>query len=497
MGKWSQERDVPKLKYRPDLDRKNKGWHYLWEANGFGAQVFKSGKRNWVQLGSTKDEVTGEFRSYFRKLGSVDDIKVADARIIGSGVKAGSRKGATVRPEMVEPVAIDGPRASPRIQVAASRTPDEIAADGLLANTTLGQGLQFYVDQRNCAPSSKDALVSVIKTHLKDWMTSPLLTRDSVMLKARYREVIAIVEAQGRARSKRYSKLSAADRLTKASDGYFSGIKTGNDVVEGFGRIYRYWTTMHAAKLQRAGILVPVCPSDALCDDLEPEPKRVKSIPLEDLARLFGSFSTYEGNPLHPLLAEFLLASGLRVGISMGIKREYFRGDRIVIPASSDRSKVRWKKRHLEHMAYVVPITPKIENIVMRIDEVACVYGDADTWLFPSSTSESGHMEEEKNAALRLRIHASVRFTMHQLRHNVGTAAERVGYRKSDVTEILQQAKTDVTDVYVDERIGRHREMLVKINRYFDHHLSRGNDADGHISRLQVPTGDKGVNELR
>ena len=484
MGKWSQERDVPKLKYRPDLDPKNKGWHYLWEANGFGAQVFRSGKRNWVQLGSAKDPVTGKFRSYFRKLGSLEDVKLADARIEGFGVKAQSRKDATAHPGDFEDRAVVVHRASPQIQIAASRAPEDIAADVALANTTLGQALQFYVDNRNCAPSSKDALVSVIQTHLKDWGSLPLLSRDSVMLKTRYGEVIANVQAQGRARSRRYSKLSAAERLTKAPDGYFTGIKTANDMVEGFGRIYRYWTTMHAAKLQRAGIMVPVCPADALFDDLEPEPHRVKSIPLHDLAKLFGSFSSYEGNELHPLLAEFLLASGLRVGITMGIKHEYIHGDRIVIPASSDRSKVRWRKRHLEHMAFVVPITPKIQSIMVRIAEVAYDYGDADTWLFPSTTSESGHMEEEKNAALRLRIHASVRFTMHQLRHNVGTAAERVGYRRSDVTEILQQAKTDITDRYIDERIHRHREMLIKINNFFDYQFAQESSTEGLDGKL-------------
>ena len=56
---------------------------------------------------------------------------------------------------------------------------------------------------------------------------------------------------------------------------------------------------------------------------------------------------------------------------------------------------------------------------------------------------------------------------MHQLRHNVGTAAEKVGYRRSDVAEILHQAKSNVTDRYIDERIDRHREMLIRINEYF------------------------------
>ena len=124
------------------------------------------------------------------------------------------------------------------------------------------------------------------------------------------------------------------------------------------------------------------------------------------------------------------------------------------------------------HMAFIIPITPTMRAIIERIALVAPRYGDADTWLFPSRTSRSGHMEEERDATHRLRRHALIRFTMHQLRHNVGTAAEKVGYRRSDVAEILHQAKSNVTDRYIDERTERHREMLIRINDYFSSLLS-------------------------
>jgi hypothetical protein len=97
-------------------------------------------------------------------------------------------------------------------------------------------------------------------------------------------------------------------------------------------------------------------------------------------------------------------------------------------------------------MAFIIPMTPTMRAIIERIALVAPRYGDADTWLFPSRTSFSGHMEEERDATHRLRRHALIRFTMHQLRHNVGTAAEKEGYRRSDVAEILHPAKSNVTD---------------------------------------------------
>jgi integrase len=164
-----------------------------------------------------------------------------------------------------------------------------------------------------------------------------------------------------------------------------------------------------------------------------------------------------------------LCFSGIRVGVAMGCRKEYIKADRIVIPADADRSKVRCKKRHLEDMAYVIPRTAEIDRILEDIARVARIYGDVDTWLFPSRTSESGHMEEERAAATRLRQHALIRFTVHQLRHNVATAGEEVGFRKSEIAELLGHTTSNVTDRYIDQRVNRHRELLVAINEYLSH----------------------------
>ena len=469
MRRWTQDRDVPKLKYEPALDPKGRGWHYVWEAGGFGVQVFKSGKRKWMQCGSVKDPLNGKWKSYFRPLGDVADIKLADARAEGWRIKANARRPVALRREDAAPTpgevhAAGGSRLMP---IGKPRSQADLASDMELANSSLEDVLRYYEANRNCAPVSKSSMASLVRRHLSMWMSEPILTIDATMLQVRYKEVIVQIKAEGVARSKQCSKLSASERLLRAPDGYFTGIKTANDVIEGFGRIYRYWTTKDLTRLQRAGVLVPACPTVALLDDLEPEPQRVKGIPIADLRTLVASFTKYEDNALHPLLVRFLLASGLRVGITMGCKQEYIKADRIVIPADADRSKVRWKKRHLEHMAYIIPITPEISRLLEEIKRVAPFYGDAETWLFPSRTSDSGHMQEERAAAQRLRKHALVRFTIHQIRHNVATAAEEVGFRKSEVAELLNHTNSTVTDRYIDERVKRHREMLTAINEHF------------------------------
>lgn len=54
----------------------------------------------------------------------------------------------------------------------------------------------------------------------------------------------------------------------------------------------------------------------------------------------------------------------------MAIKREYIREDRIVIPPDSERTKARWRKRHLPHVAQVIPITPEIKELLEEIKQV-------------------------------------------------------------------------------------------------------------------------------
>ncbi len=63
MARWTQGRDVPKLKYEPALDPKGRGWHYLWEGGGFGMQVFLKGRRKWIQCGSRKNARTARWTS--------------------------------------------------------------------------------------------------------------------------------------------------------------------------------------------------------------------------------------------------------------------------------------------------------------------------------------------------------------------------------------------------------------------------------------------------
>ena len=63
-----------------------------------------------------------------------------------------------------------------------------------------------------------------------------------------------------------------------------------------------------------------------------------------------------------------------------------------------------------------------------------------------------------------LRRHSGIRFNLHQLRHNVATAAEEFGYSKAEIAELLGHSAQTVTDRYIDERTKRHRQQLIAMS---------------------------------
>ena len=499
--RWTQQQ-VPSLRYRPQNDPRGRGNHYLWEGRtGLGMRCYQSGHRTWVCATTVKDPVTNRPRARFFCLGEVRGMSLRAARLAATARLSALHNGVDPRPLSVardagNPTEALGQRvpkrpirfapespvsqrtdASPtrarstpvraaRPRSAGVAAPAQTQAERRrprpIGETSLKDAIAFYVANRNCAPRSKRSLVSALQ-NLHDWRHRPLLRIDAVMLKRRYHEVMARVQTKGAAFDARWAQLPPREQLQRARPGYRTGIKAALDTVMSFGRVFKYWVKMHQAPLLRAGVAVPDCPAQALADDLIAEPQRVKSLPVADLRTLVRSFETYPGNPLHTLLARFLLASGLRVGITLCCKPEHIKADRIEIPAHTENSKVRWNRRHLAHLAKIVPLTPEIEQILTEIRAAAPNHGDASAWLFPSRTSRSGHMEEVKAAVLPLRQHSGVRFTMHQFRHNFATAAEELGYSRLEITELLGQATGYGPDRYIDQRVKRQRAQLLAI----------------------------------
>jgi hypothetical protein len=327
-ARWT-EATVAKLRYDSQHDPGERGNYYRWEdGTGFGIRLYRSGRRKWVCGTSVTDRSTGKAKARFFTLGESPAMSLKQARVAASLKLNMMRSG-------VDPRATE------------SQVSKTIRA---LLGTTLKEAMEFYITNRNCAPISKCDLRSSLQ-NCSDWMDKPFLEIDSVMLQQRYASVMERVRQRGQKQDAKYALLAEKDRLLVAPPGYFNGIKSALDMIKSFSRVFRYWVKIHQNRLRKAGIVLPECPTAALGDDLHPEPQRVKSIPIPDLKRLIESYPTYSGNALHPLPARLLLATGRRVGCLMAIKREYIREDRIVIPPDSERTKVRWRKRHLPHMA--------------------------------------------------------------------------------------------------------------------------------------------------
>lgn len=444
--RWTQESAL-RFKYQPKLDQGARGNHYLWEGGtGFGMRLYRTGRRTWVCATTVTDKEASRQIPRFFTVGLVGVMPLKDARIAATQKLDAMRSGVDPR----------------QAEKAEHEAEDQKKS---LARVTFEKAMNFYVENRNCAPISKDSMVSTLRANAADWMQKSLFDITSIMLQERYRYVMQRVRAQGEKFERQWAALPPHEQLLHASPGYWTGEKAALDTIKSFTRVYRYWTRKHLDQLQRAGIVVPVCPSMALVDDLLPERERVKSIPIGDLCKLVDSFATYQGNALHPLLFRLLLATGRRIGVVISIRMKYILEDRIVIPANAERSKVPWRKRHMEHLDIVIPITPIVRQILDEIKEVAYLYGDSETWLFPSRTSKKhGHMCEERSMTERLRAHANVRFNPHQLRHNFATVAEELGYEEAQIGSLLGHGKKKVTARYIDERVKRHCRQMTEIS---------------------------------
>jgi integrase len=448
MTRWSEEKAL-RIKYDAAKDPHGRGDHYVWEGvGGFGMRCYRSGRRTWAQAGNRRHPETGKWQPVIEKLGVIGVMTLKDARLEAAAVKGELAKGVNRNEAKREAIA------------------DKREADAL-ADSTLRACMTYWLAGRNCSPTSKPVLESLITVNLSTLLDRPLLTITSDEIKECYDRAIARLESKERERAAKVGALPEDEQLLQAPIGYYSGVKTAHDLLEAFGRVFRYWTAKRAGELQRAGVIVPVCPTDALMDDRVAVPQRVKSVSPTGLAKLLASLKTYEGNQLHGCLVRMLLATGLRVGVLLNCRWEYVHNDRIVIPASAGQSKVRWNKRGLADMAIVIPRTA-IMNIIL--DELRAeqrrYYAEPESpWLFPSRESKTGHLVEEKAVTLALRRHSGVRFTLHQLRHCVATAAENLNFSRNDIAELLGHARGGVTRGYIDEQVIRHRKMLVAIEK--------------------------------
>lgn len=138
--RWTQESAL-KLKYRPDLDPSGQGNHYVWEGGtGFGMRLYRTGRRTWVCGTTVTDKEAGKQVPRFFTVGLVGKMPLKDARIAAEGHLNTMRSGVDPRP--------------------AENARQE--AEGLAA-TTFEQAMMFYVENRNCAPISKQCLEDTLR----------------------------------------------------------------------------------------------------------------------------------------------------------------------------------------------------------------------------------------------------------------------------------------------------------------------------------------------
>ena len=89
--------------------------------------------------------------------------------------------------------------------------------------------------------------------------------------------------------------------------------------------------------------------------------------------------------------------------------------------------------------AFEMPLSDfQIELLRNRIEQNAEEFGEDCSWVFPSATSESGHLEEEKLIASEPKLFAE-HWSPHTLRHSWITNADQ----KVKISDVHQRALTN------------------------------------------------------
>jgi len=108
--------------------------------------------------------------------------------------------------------------------------------------------------------------------------------------------------------------------------------------------------------------------------------------------------------------------------------------------------------------AQLLPLTDEAVEILRRRHKEA-----GSEWVFPSKTSESGHLEEPKKAMDGILQRADIKdFTLHDLRRTMGSWMAHTGASQYIIGKALNHKNSRSTDIYVKLNIDPVRKSIIK-----------------------------------
>jgi len=135
----------------------------------------------------------------------------------------------------------------------------------------------------------------------------------------------------------------------------------------------------------------------------------------------------------------------------------------------SNVASMRWPEISLESAVWRIPTTKNdTPQIVPLIEEAIEIlkrrYKEATgEWVFPSKTSESGHLEEPKKAMDGILQRAGIQnFTLHDLRRTMGSWMAHTGASQYIIGKALNHKNSRSTDIYARLNVDPVRESIIK-----------------------------------
>lgn len=184
----------------------------------------------------------------------------------------------------------------------------------------------------------------------------------------------------------------------------------------------------------------------------------------EELARILEVARRMAENPQNGIQAVFLdmallsLATGIRLGLIVNLRREYVREDLLVVPVTQTKSKRRGAGMAHGDKVKMIVLSPLAQEIIGR-------QTSKDDYVFPMHWRNSNAIGL---TVLKIRKEAGIPdFTFHQFRH---TASTFVGEHSSLAVAkaILGHADLKTTLRYTHPGLAEQRASVAKLGTYLE-----------------------------
>ena len=147
--------------------------------------------------------------------------------------------------------------------------------------------------------------------------------------------------------------------------------------------------------------------------------------------------------------------------------RAYFMLAPLLGPRRSELLRARWENFDFSAGEWCIPTTKAGRSHLLPLPTPAVEIlkslpsrGQSE-WVFPSSTSQSGHLEEPKKAWQRIRARAGVKdVRIHDLRRTLGSWLAANGYSLPLIGRVLNHSQPSVTAVYARLDVEPVREAM-------------------------------------